>query len=410
MTTMQAPTDRFDMDLRRRRSRRLWIGGIIAVFAVCLSGFGAYWLLISRYYVSTDDAYVSGNRLTLTPQIAGTVVSIAADDTDLVHAGQPLIELDRSNAEVALSHAEAKLGAAVRKIRKLRQDEDAQQADIALRRVNLEQAQRDYIRDKHLVAMHGVTVKQFQHAKAEYRGAQQQILRAKHHLDALHAQTDAPSLLENPLVQTAVANLHQAWLDLHRTKIFAPATGYVAQRIVQIGERITPSQRLLSIVPLEQVWVDANFKETQLNRLRIGQPVKLTADEYGGNVVYHGRIVGISAGTGSAFELLPPQNATGNWIKIVRRVPVRIGLRPSEVRKHPLRIGLSMAVTVDTHDLRGLTLAAAPRAKVRYHTGVYFRQGKGFSELVDKVLRANGVIGRKIGTGDTATRKVRRPS
>lgn len=377
-------------DQRRRRNRRLWIGILVLVFALGLIGYGGYWFLLGRYRVSTDDAYVGGNSLTLTPQIVGTVVAIAADDTDRVKAGEPVITLDRSNVDVALARAEADLGQAVRHVRELRAEADATRADLSLRRAELAQAQRDYERDRHLLKVQGVTLAEFQHAETAYHGARQRVRSTQAHLDALEAQIDGVSLRDTPQVQQAVAALHQAWLDVQRTRIIAPADGYVAQRSAQIGERVAKGQALLSIVPLSQVWVDANFKETQLSRVRIGQPVRLTADLYGGDVVYHGHVAGIAAGTGSAFELLPPENATGNWIKIVRRVPVRITLDTDEVRKHPLRLGLSMAVRVDTHDLGGPELATAPPAKAVYATDVYNRQGRGFDALVTKILGENG--------------------
>lgn len=405
MNSTQASTDSVSHELRRQRMRRRWVGGIVAVFIAAGLGYGSYWYLVGRYFIQTDDAYVGGNQLSLTPQIAGTVISIAADDTDLVLAGQSVVKLDRSNATVALHHAEAALGTAVRTIRTLRQQASAERAQIRLRRIQLKRDRQDYNRDKHLVTEQGVTLQQFQHAEASFHGAQQRLRYATHRLASLMVQMDAPTILKNPTVQLAVANLHQAWLDLKRTSILAPTTGYVAQRRAQIGERVKPGQPLLSIIPLRQIWVDANFKETDIGRLRIGQPVSVTADEYGTHVVYHGRVAGISAGTGSAFELLPPQNATGNWIKIVRRVPVRIQLRLKQLKKHPLRIGLSMSVTVNTHDLTGPVLALEPPPKPVFHTNVYAQAGHGFRALVRKILRENGVkasqnafIGKKGGS------------
>jgi Multidrug resistance efflux pump len=374
---------------RPRRRRTLLIGGIIAVFALGLIAYGLYWFLDGRYYVSTDDAYVAGNRLMLTPQIAGTVVAINADDTDRVTAGQPLIRLDDSNQKVALEHAEAALGEAVRKVEALYQQEDGERATITLRRAKLDQARRDYERDRHLLKIGGVTRQQFQHERTDYHGAQADLRRAQDQLAALEAHTSGASLRETPPVALAISNLRQAWLDLQRTAIPAPVSGYVAQRGVQIGERVAPGKNLLAIVPLHQIWVDANFKETQLAELRLGQPVRLTADQYGSSVVYHGRLVGISAGTGSAFELLPPQNATGNWIKIVRRVPVRIRLQGDALARHPLRIGLSMNVTVDVHDPHGAVLPTRPPTQPVYATDVYRRNSRGLDQLVDAIVRTN---------------------
>ena len=374
-----------------RRRRRFWLLlGIVCVFALGLVGYGVWWMLDGQFYIATDDAYVAGNRLMLTPQIAGTVVSIHADDTDRVDAGQPLIELDRSNERVALDHAEAALGQAVRSVRQLYQQEDAARATIAIRKAKLAQARRDYDRDSKLLKIGGVTQQEFQHAQLTYHGAQHQLNQVQRQLDALQTQTDGAPLRQTPQVKLAVANLKKAWLNLKRTTIPAPASGYLAQRQVQIGERVKPGDPMLAIVPLHDLWIEANFKETQLERVRIGQPVEITADQYGGDVTFHGTVIGISSGTGSAFELLPPQNATGNWIKIVRRVPVRISLNPDELRKHPLRIGLSMNVQIDVHDISGQVLSRHPPKKSPYETDVYRLDNAALEQRVNRIIAANG--------------------
>lgn len=386
----QRPTSDHDAAMRRLRFRLM--AGIVAVFTLGLVGYGTWWMLEGRYYVGTDDAYVAGNRLPLTPQIAGTVIAIAADDTDRVEAGQPMIELDRSDELLALDRAEAALGQAVRKVRRIYRQENGQSATVSIRRATLVQARRDYERDRRLLAIGGVTGQQFQHAQTRFHSADAALEEALQRLAALRTQTDGATLRQNPRVRLAVSQVQQAYLDLRRTTIRAPAAGYVAQRRVQIGERVHPGQTLLAIVPLDRLWVDANFKETQLARMRIGQPVRLTADLYGRNVIYHGRVAGLSAGTGAAFELLPPQNATGNWIKIVRRVPVRIALRPDELRQHPLRIGLSMQVEVDVHDTGAPVLAPAPPNKTRYKTDVYRTQDTSGRALIDRIVTANGSV------------------
>ncbi|HEX7381163.1 MAG TPA: HlyD family efflux transporter periplasmic adaptor subunit [Nevskiaceae bacterium] len=380
-----APDDR-----KRRRKRKRLIFGIIGIFAIAIIGYGLYYFFVGQFHVTTEDAYVHGNLVELTPQIADTVTDIGADDTDLVHAGQTVVRLDDSNQVIALEHAKAALGAAVRNVRVLRQQEAGEHATIALRQAMLEQARRDFERDKSLLAVHGVTLEQFQHAETSYAGAQQELLHARHQLAALQAQVDGAHLRDTPQVALAIANLHQAWLNLKRTRVLAPVTGYVAQRSVQLGKHVTVGQQLLTIVPLHDLWVDANFKETQLKDVRIGQPATIHADLYGSSVTYHGKVVGISAGTGAAFELLPPQNATGNWIKILRRVPVRISLDPKELEKHPLRIGLSMDVNVNVSDTRGPLLAQLPPPKPVYETNVYRLSRTAFDALVEQILKANG--------------------
>jgi len=379
-----------DKQKGKRYLRRNLMIGIVCVFALVIIGYGVWWLLEGQFYVSTDDAYVEGNRLMLTPQIAGTVVAIHADDTDRVDAGQPVIQLDRSNETVALDHAEAALGQAVRSVRQLYQQEDGERATIALRQAKLAQARRDYERNRQLLKINAVTRQQFQHSETNYHGAQQQLNQAQRHLDALQTQTDGVTLRQTPQVELSVANLSKAYLNLERTTIPAPTSGFIAQRQVQIGERVKPGDPMLAIVPLNQIWVEANFKETQLDRVRLGQPVTLTADQYGGDVTYHGHVVGISSGTGSAFELLPPQNATGNWIKIVRRVPVRISLRPKELKKHPLRIGLSMNVTVNVHGTDGPVLAQQPPKQPPYQTDIYRSSSAALEQMANRIIAANG--------------------
>ncbi|HEU0198293.1 MAG TPA: HlyD family efflux transporter periplasmic adaptor subunit [Nevskiaceae bacterium] len=376
----------------RQRHRKQWIIGIIVIFAIGLIGYGVYYFLYGQFHVTTEDAYVHGNLVQLTPQIPDTVVSIGADDTDLVHAGQPVVILDHSNQTIALETAKADLGRAVRKVLVLHQQADGERATIALRQATLEQRHRDYLRDKGLLAVHGVTVEQFQHAQTAYLGAQQELAHARHQLRALQAQIDAPSLRQVPQVALAIANLRMAWLNMRRTTIPAPVTGYVAQRSVQVGKRVTVGEPLLTIVPLHDLWVEANFKETQLTDVRIGQPATVTADLYGGSVTYHGKVVGISAGTGAAFELLPPQNATGNWIKVMRRVPVRISLNPKDLEKHPLRIGLSLSVDVDIKDSNGPALAQLPPSRPVYETKVYDVPQPQFETLVSKIIKDSGGV------------------
>ena len=268
-----------------------WLGALLGVLVTVGAVYGAYWAQVVRYHQSTDDAYVGGNVVQITPQISGTVVAIGADDTQFVKAGQPLVRLDPADAHVALDQAEAQLARTVRDVRNL------------------------------------------------YATSSQ--------LAGNRARVDGTTLEDHPQVRDAAAAVRNAYLTLERTELEAPVAGFVARRNVQLGQRVSPGAALMAVVPLDQVWVDANFKEPQLAHMRIGQPVQVTADLYGGHVVYHGTVAGFGAGTGAAFSLLPAQNATGNWIKIVQRVPVRIALDPREIAAHPLQIGLSMKAEVD---------------------------------------------------------------
>jgi membrane fusion protein, multidrug efflux system len=324
-----------------------WLGAVLGVSLIALAVYGAYWAQVLRYHQSTDDAYVGGNVVQITPQISGTVVAIGADDTQFVKAGQPLVRLDQADARVALDQAEAELARTVRDVRNLFATTSQLQANAQVRETDLAAAQSDFARRQRLGTSGAVSAEELQHASDAVKAAQAGLLAAQQQLAANRARVDGTTLADHPQVRDAAAAVRNAYLTLARTELPAPVSGFIARRNVQLGQRVSPGTPLMAVVPLEQVWVDANFKEPQLERMRVGQPATLTADLYGTRVVYHGRVAGFGAGTGAAFSLLPAQNATGNWIKIVQRVPVRIALDPREIAAHPLQIGLSMKVDVD---------------------------------------------------------------
>lgn len=385
---------------RRRRALTL----VIAAFLLAGAGFAAWWLASGRYYETTDDAYVGGNLVQITPQVAGTVVAIGADDTDFVKAGQTLVELDKSDSRVALDQAEAQLAKTVRAVRNLVATTGELGANVALRRSELEKAQQDLERRRRLEAdvAGALSGEELQHARDAVANAAAKLEAAREQLAAQHALVDRTTVDTHPDVRNAAAKVREAYLAYARTALPAPVAGFVARRNVQVGQRVSPGAALMTVVPLDQVWVDANFKEGQLANLRAGQPVKLVADAYGGSVVYHGRVAGFSAGTGSAFALLPAQNATGNWIKVVQRVPVRVALDPAELKRHPLRIGLSMQVEIDTHDRAGARLPEVPRAAAAYQTGVFASADELAERRVAEIIAANGgaphaVAGREPG-------------
>jgi membrane fusion protein, multidrug efflux system len=333
------------------RARRWRLLGILAgVAALASVAYGTYWAQVLRNHQSTDDAYVGGNVVQITPQIYGTVVAIGADDTQFVKAGQPLVRLDQADAHVALDQAEAQLARTVRDVRTLFATSSQLEATVAARQTELNAAQSDLARRQRLGASGAVSGEELQHATDAVKAAQAGLIAAQQQLAANRARIDNTTLQDHPQVRDAAAAVHNAYLTLARTELPAPVSGFVARRNVQLGQRVSPGTPLMAVVPLEQVWVDANFKEPQLARMRVGQPVRLTADLYGTRVVYHGTVAGFGAGTGAAFSLLPAQNATGNWIKIVQRVPVRIALDSRELAVHPLQIGLSMKADVE---LRG---------------------------------------------------------
>ena len=324
-----------------------WLGAVGAVLLTVATVYGAYWAQVLRYQQSTDDAYVGGNVVQITPQISGTVVAIGADDTQFVKAGQALVRLDPADARVALDQAEAQLARTVRDVRNLYATSSQLAAAVQMRQTELNAAQSDFTRRQRLGASGAVSGEELQHAADAVKTAQAELVAAQQQLVANRARVDGTTLRDHPQVRDAAAAVRNAYLTIERTELAAPVAGFVARRNVQLGQRVSPGTPLMAVVPLDQVWVDANFKEPQLAHMRIGQPVRLSADLYGGHVLYHGRIAGFGAGTGAAFSLLPAQNATGNWIKIIQRVPVRIALDPREIAVHPLQIGLSMKADVE---------------------------------------------------------------
>ena len=368
--------------------RKLLIASVLFVFLAAGLGGGAWWLLAGRYHESTDDAYVGGNAVQVTPQVAGTVLAIRADDTDYVKSGQTLVELDQADAKVALDQAEAQLAKTVRSVRNLESTSTGLDATVAQRRSDLAKAEQDLARRRAVEPSGAVSAEELQHAKDAVAAAAAALESAQRQAEAQRALVDRTSLKSHPDVQSAAARVREAFLAFSRTTLPAPVSGYVAKRSVQVGQRVNAGAQLMTVVPLEQVWVDANFKEGQLAHLRTGQPVTLTADAYGGSVPYHGRVAGFGAGTGSAFALLPAQNATGNWIKVVQRVPVRIALDPKELAAHPLQIGLSMQVEVDTHQREGERLRKAAPAAV-YETSVFGSVDEQAESRVAAIIEAN---------------------
>ena len=373
--------------------RRKWLLGVLTlVFILGGGAYGTYWALIGRFEESTDDAYVAGNTVPLTTRVIGTVTAIRADNTQRVQEGQPLVLLDTTDARIALEQSEARLAQAVRQVQSLYQTEAQQDANVSLQRARLAQSRSDYRRDRDLIHRNFVSAQDYQHSGTQVDVDRAGLEVAEHQLAATRAAVANTELADHPQVRLAAANLRDAYVALKRTTIRVPVTGYVDKRNVQVGERVSPGTPLMAIVPLDQLWVDANFKESQLRNVRTGQPVNLTSDLYGGSVVYHGRVIGLGAGTGSAFAVLPPQNATGNWIKVVQRVPVRIGLEPGEVAAHPLRIGLSMEAVIDTHDRSGAILRADPQPRDVYVTHVYQDEDKGAGALISRIIQQNTVM------------------
>ncbi|MFZ6690747.1 HlyD family efflux transporter periplasmic adaptor subunit [Undibacterium sp. SXout20W] len=391
-TTNNAPTTSTTIDAAPDgNNRRTLLIIVTTLLVVAIAAYGVWWTLIGSHYEHTEDAYAAGNVVQVTPQVAGTVLAIHADDTDLVQAGKPLIELDQTDAKVALEQAEAQLAQTVREVKVLFANNASLQANIDVRSTDVERAKADLARRQQLLSTGAISTEELEHARDTLKTAEAALIAAREQLTSNHALTENTSVAQHPNVLRAAAKVRETLLAYSRTSIPAPLTGYIAKRAVQVGQRVAAGAPLLSIVPLNSLWVDANFKEGQLAHMRIGQDVVLHSDIYGSKVEFHGKVLGMSAGTGSAFALLPAQNASGNWIKVVQRVPVRISLDPKELAEHPLRIGVSMQIEVNISEQQGTPIAASPNVSTTpiYQTKVFEQAGKDADQRIAQIINAN---------------------
>ena len=409
MSQAATPADQYAS--RVQSNRAVVMGLVIGAMLFLGAVWALYWFLILRGHESTDNAYVQAPVVQITPQLAGTVIEVLSDDTDIVKAGQPLVRLDPADAQLALARAEAHLGQTVREVSTLYANNAALTASVSLRvsdearlQIELGRARDDLARRAPLVASGAVGIEDLKHAEAAVESARGALAVARAALQVAREQassnlalTQGTTVAAHPNVERAATAYREAWLAVQRCEIPAPLSGQVARRTVQVGQRIAAGAPLMSIVPLEQVWVEANFKEGQLRQMRIGQPVRLHADVYGHKVDFDGKVRGLGAGTGAAFALLPAQNATGNWIKVVQRVPVRIEIDPEQLARHPLRVGLSMQVEVDVSDGDGAPLALVVVPERSNSTGVFTIA----SAQADQRIR--DIIARNLGAGATAS-------
>jgi len=385
MNTPQSPST--GAPASKPSKRKILLALLAATLGLSGAAYGAYYYLDARYHVDTDDAYVNGNVVQITPQVTGTVIAVNADNTQVVKTGEPLVQIDPADARIALDQAEANLGQTVRQIHGLYVNDDKYRADIAQRRSDLAKAQDDLRRRLSTGMTGAVSDEEISHARDAVRSAQAALDSAQQQLGANRALTANVAIDQHPDVQASAAHVRDAYLAYARTTLPAPVSGYVAQRTVQVGQRVSPGTPLMSVVPLDQVWVDANFKEWQLRHIRVGQPVELSADVYGSKIVYHGKVVGFTPGTGAALALLPAQNATGNWIKVVQRLPVRIAIPLDELEKHPLRVGLSMNVDVDVKN--DLGDPPANWTASAYKTDVFAKYGDEANAAISRIVTAN---------------------
>ena len=377
-----------------KRLRTLLIMTGVFVFAGVI--WYLLWLFIFSTRVTTDNAYVGGNQVAISAQVPGTVVAILADDTQHVDAGQVLVKLDSTDADVRLQQARSALAQAVRGVRQQTSSASSADAQVTASRLDLKKAAADLQRRLPLIAAQAESPEIVQHLRDGVEQARAALAAAEAQASAAHASTEGTDVAQNPAVMQARANFRAAWVAAKRNTIYAPVAGYVAQRSVQLGNSVAPGQQLMTIVPLHDLWIEANFKESQLRHIRIGQPAKVVTDLYGSGVEYKGKVIGLGAGTGSVFSLLPAQNATGNWIKVVQRVPVRIALDNQELDKHPLRVGLSSDVTVNITDDRGQMLAPQAEHPPVAETTVYDQMASQADAEADQVIRAN------LGSADNA--------
>jgi len=373
----------------KKKKRKAALIFLAVVFIVIGIAYLTYWFLVLRHYQETDDAYVAGNQVQVMAQVAGSVDKVWFDDTDYVKKGDVLVTLDKTDAEQAFEKAQTALATSVRQTHQLMINGKQYQATIELRKTALVQAEADLKRREPLGSANLIGREELQHSRDAVATAKAQLDVAAQQYNANQAMIMNTSLENQPAVKQSAAALRDAWLALQRTEIVSPMDGFVSRRSVQVGSRISSSTPLLAVVPAKNLWVDANFKETQLANVRIGQPATVVSDMYGDDVVYHGKVVGLDMGTGSAFSLLPAQNATGNWIKVVQRLPVRIELDAQQVEKHPLRIGLSTQVKVDTQNTDGMVLANSVRQTPAYESNALALDLAPANQMIADIIRAN---------------------
>lgn len=348
-----------------------------------------YWLLIWRYYEYTNDAYVEGNQVFITPLKPGFITAIHTDDTYLVKKGQLLIELDQTDSIIALEQAEKQLANVVRDVCQMFHQVFTLQAEIEVKKAELIKLGEDYKHRHDLLPSEGISLEDYQHALAALRAGYYSLKMSETLYDKSFASIQGTSISSHPLVLASADNVRNAWVQLHRCRIYSSVDGLAAQRTIQVGMWVEEGRPLLSVIPLDQIWVNANYKETQLKHMRIGQSVRLTADLYGDDVTFHGKIVGLPGGAGNVFSLLPPQNLSGNWIKIVQRLPVRVSLAPSDLEKYPLRLGLSMEALVDLHETQGLLIPETSEGSPLYETAIFQKEEEGDLKAIACIIEKN---------------------
>ncbi|KTD73552.1 efflux RND transporter periplasmic adaptor subunit [Legionella tucsonensis] len=370
----------------KKRSASFYFAVILIVLFIF---FSLYWLFVWSHQVYTNDAYVQGNQVYIKSLRPGFVTGIYTDDSFLVKKGQLIVSLNETDSLIALEKAKKKLASTVRDVCQAFHDVFILAADIEMKKAQLLKAQQNLKHRHDVIDAKGVSLEDYQNAQDDLKASIASLNSTKNNYQKMLAFVQGTSITEHPRVQAAAQEVRDAWVQLYRCKIYAPVDGLVAQRTIQVGMWLSPKEPLMSIIPLDQIWVNANYKETQLKKIRLGQSVKFTSDLYGSDVVFHGKIVGLPGGAGNVFSLLPPENLSGNWIKIVQRLPVRVAVVQDELKKHPLRIGLSLGVTTDLSDQSGPLVPTSTSESPHYVTDIFQKEETGDKELIANIIKSN---------------------
>lgn len=382
-----SPTPEPSLKKNAPRRKTMWI--LTLLFLIAGGCWFAYWYLYLRPYETTDDAYANGNFISINSAVNGSVIAFFADNTDLVTEGQLLVSFDPTYYQAIYEKELANLGAIVLQVRQLYANVQANQAVVESKKTTLSKAQFDYDNRSRLIGSKAISNEEFIHSKENFLISQLDLKQAEAQLQIALDAAGNTSIEQHPLIEQQKAVVLSAYYNLQHCSIYAPTTGYIAQRTVDVGHWVTPANKMMALIPQDYVWVDANFKETQLTYMRIGQPAKVWFDIYGRDVIYEGKVLGIASGTGSIFSIIPPQNATGNWIKIVQRLPVRISLDPKTLKDYPIRLGISAEVSVDITDRNLPLLATTPPSKPVAKTNVFDIHLEKVKKTIEEVIQKN---------------------
>ncbi len=360
-----------------------------AVFFLLATLVTVWWGIYARFYKSTEDAYVHGNMVWITPKVNGFIKSIYFDDTNYVEAGDLLVELNSDDQNLEFEKAKSNLAQKVREVTKLFETVFVHLAEYERAECRLIDLENKYVNRRAVIESGAISEEEFTSAETNYYEAVASLNSAKYQLMRSFSEVKNTSVLNHPIVEKAKSDLKEAFLNVQRCKIVSPVSGIIAERKIQVGQSVRNGVFMLSVIPLEEMWVEANYKEVDLESIRIGQVAEMKADVYGRRVTFKGEVVGLGIGSGAVFSPIPPQNATGNWIKIVQRVPVRISLDHRELKRNPLRLGLSMKVNLDVRNQDGLMVADKSIKNQVYKTEVYDSELDGVDKLVQEIIAQN---------------------